>query len=54
MHVAVLLLSLCSSAQTLPNEASRLISLRDSLLPLQERFNADHDKLRLVAILSPT
>ena len=31
-----------------------VISLADSLAPLQARFNADKDKIRVVALLSPT
>lgn len=31
-----------------------LVSLKGSLKPLQERFNAAADKPRVVAILSPT
>ena len=34
--------------------AGRVISLGDSLAPLQHRFNADKNKVRLVALLSPT
>ena len=33
---------------------NRLISLKDSLSPLQERFNADRSKPSVLAILSPT
>ena len=36
------------------NKATRLISLADSLGPLQVRFNMHADKPRLVVILSPT
>lgn len=36
------------------NKAARLVSLADSLAPLQVRFNMHADKPRLVAILSPT
>jgi hypothetical protein len=31
-----------------------VMSLADSLKPLRDRFNADRDKLRFIAILSPT
>ncbi len=37
-----------------PAGGTSLISLADSLTPLQERFNAAVDKPRVVAILSPT
>ena len=37
-----------------PVGASSLISLADSLAPLQERFNAAVDQPRVLAILSPT
>ncbi len=37
-----------------PVGGTSLISLADSLTPLQERFNAALDKPRVVAILSPT
>ncbi len=35
-------------------EPTPLISLADSLKPLQDRFNAEKDKPRFVALLSPT
>ena len=35
-------------------QAGKMISLGDSLAPLRSRFNADKDKVRLVALLSPT
>ena len=41
-----------ASAQTV--EAEPMISLGDSLAPLQAQFNADKDKTRVVALLSPT
>ena len=34
--------------------ASELVSLTDSLKPLEAAFNEDSARLRLVAILSPT
>lgn len=34
--------------------AGRLIALDESLSPLQERFNADADRRRVLLILSPT
>lgn len=34
--------------------AGRLILLNESLSPIQDRFNADADRRRLVLILSPT
>lgn len=37
-----------------PVGGTSLISLADSLAPLQERFNAAVDKPRVLAILSPT
>ena len=37
-----------------PVGGKSLISLADSLAPLQERFNAAVDKPRVLAILSPT
>ncbi len=37
-----------------PVGGASLISLADSLAPLQERFNAAVDKFRVLAILSPT
>ncbi len=37
-----------------PGGEGTLISLADSLAPLQHRFNADKDKARLVALVSPT
>lgn len=33
---------------------SKIITLTGSLQPLQNRFNGDKDKLRLLALLSPT
>ena len=35
-------------------ESEPLISLADSLEPLRDRFNAEKDKPRVLAILSPT
>lgn len=32
----------------------KVISLADSLRPLQEQFNAGSDRLRFIALLSPT
>jgi hypothetical protein len=32
----------------------KVISLENSLDPLKRRFNADKDKLRFLAIVSPT
>ena len=37
-----------------PVGSTSLISLAESLTPLQERFNAAVDKPRVVTILSPT
>lgn len=37
-----------------PRGEGTLISLADSLAPLQNRFNADKDKARLIALVSPT
>ncbi|HEY3245488.1 MAG TPA: hypothetical protein VGM03_19265 [Phycisphaerae bacterium] len=40
-----------------PQEVSStrgLVSLGDSVSPLRERFNAERQKLRFVALLSPT
>jgi hypothetical protein len=34
--------------------AAHLISLRDTLTPLMRYFNAHHDRIRFIAILSPT
>jgi len=34
--------------------SDRLTSLADSIAPLRDQFNAERDKLRLVALLSPT
>jgi hypothetical protein len=34
--------------------SAHLISLRDSLIPLMRYFNEHHDRIRFVAILSPT
>lgn len=42
-----------SEARSGDNHAA-LISLADSLAPLQDRFNADKGKPRLLALLSPT
>lgn len=36
------------------NQALKIASLADSLQPLRDRFNADRDKPRFIAILSPT
>ena len=36
------------------DEASRMVSLSDSIGPLVDQFNADKGKLRLVTLLSPT
>ncbi len=52
-------LMLCLAVFGLPalagtEEPTPLISLADSLKPLQDRFNAAKDKPRFVAILSPT
>ena len=33
---------------------AEMVSLADTLAPLRVRFNSDKDKLRLVALLSPT
>lgn len=50
----------CLAAFSLPAfgatkvEPTPLISLADSLKPLQDRFNAAKDKPRFVALLSPT
>ena len=51
----------CHSAEIPSNEArpvdmesEPLISLADSLEPLRDRFNAEKDKPRVLAILSPT
>lgn len=55
-----MLMSSCLAAFGLPafagtkEEPTPLISLADSLKPLQERFNAQKDKPRFVALLSPT
>ena len=35
-------------------ESNPLISLADSLEPLRRQFNAEKDKPRVLAILSPT
>jgi hypothetical protein len=32
----------------------KVISLEDSIEPFTQRFNADRDQLRFVAIVSPT
>ena len=34
--------------------ASPLISLADSLSPIRNQFNIDHNKFQVVALLSPT
>jgi hypothetical protein len=65
--VLLMLAAGCSAARPTPctnppaSIASRsgatgvqLISLAGSLEPLKARFNADRDKLRFVAIVSPT
>ncbi len=51
----------CHSAEIQSNEArpvdmesKALISLADSLEPLRRQFNAEKDKPRVLAILSPT
>ena len=36
------------------SQSTELISLADSIAPLRDRFNADKDKPRFTAILSPT
>jgi hypothetical protein len=39
---------------TVENLSSTLISLADSLGPLQQHFNKNSDRLRFLALLSPT
>lgn len=36
------------------DDTSDIVSLADSLAPLVSRFNTDKDKVRFVALLSPT
>jgi hypothetical protein len=36
------------------NKSSTLITLADSLQPLQQYFNQNSDRLRFLALLSPT
>jgi hypothetical protein len=39
---------------TVDKEPSKLISLADSLQPLRQYFNQNLDRLRFLALLSPT
>jgi hypothetical protein len=39
---------------TVDNKSSTLITLADSLQPLQQYFNKNSDRLRFLALLSPT
>ena len=43
-----------SVADSAPRKRDAMISLGDSLGPLREGFNAEKDRVRVVAILSPT
>ncbi len=60
MMMHPMLMSSCLAAFGLPAHAGTkegptpLISLADSLKPLQDRFNAAKGKPRFVALLSPT
>ena len=40
--------------ETASGEAATLTSLANSIAPLKEAFNANRDKIRVVALLSPT
>lgn len=42
------------SAGQADEQAAHLIYLQDSLVPLQERFNAQPDRPQVLAIFSPT
>ncbi len=43
-----------NEARPVVMESEPLISLADSLKPLRDQFNAEKDKPRVLAILSPT
>ena len=54
---ACLLVTGCASGKggrSSGQAAARIIVLRDSLDPLRQQFNADRDKLRVLALFSPT
>lgn len=43
-----------AAAQAKDDTMIEMITLRDSLQPLIDRFNAEKDKPRILALLSPT